>query len=86
MMVIWIVVGSGVGWLAARVRGNHHLGVPINVIYGVSGALLGGWLLGPLLGSETSGGAWPTVAAAGLGTLGLLAGINVLHRAIEREE
>lgn len=53
-VLIWIVVGGVIGWLATRVLttdGRH--GIALNVVLGIGGALIGGWALGPLLGIST---------------------------------
>ncbi len=42
------------GWLASIVMGtNARQGILMNVVVGVIGALLGGWLISPLVGGAT---------------------------------
>jgi uncharacterized membrane protein YeaQ/YmgE (transglycosylase-associated protein family) len=53
-LIIWLVVGGLIGWLASRVmKTDAQQGVILNVVVGIVGALLGGWLLSPLLGAAT---------------------------------
>jgi uncharacterized membrane protein YeaQ/YmgE (transglycosylase-associated protein family) len=53
-LIIWLVVGGVIGWLASLVmKRDAQQGVILNVVVGVIGALLGGWLLSPLLGAGT---------------------------------
>jgi uncharacterized membrane protein YeaQ/YmgE (transglycosylase-associated protein family) len=47
--IIWFVVGGLIGW-AASVLLRTQEGVLLNVIVGVLGAALGGWLLSPIYG------------------------------------
>ncbi len=43
--IIWLVVGGVVGWLASIVmKTNAQMGIIANVVVGVVGAALGGWL------------------------------------------
>ena len=52
--IIWIVVGGILGWVASIImRTNAQQGILLNVVVGVIGALLGGWLIAPLFGTGT---------------------------------
>lgn len=51
-IIIWLVMGGIVGWLASMIMGtNAQQGIILNVVVGIVGALVGGWLIGPLLGA-----------------------------------
>jgi len=50
----WIVIGIVAGWLAENVMGRSH-GLVTNLIVGVIGALLGGFVAGNLLGLDVGG-------------------------------
>lgn len=53
-LIVWLFVGGIIGWLASMVmRTDARQGVVLNVVVGIIGALLGGWLLSPLLGAGT---------------------------------
>ena len=53
-IIIWLVVGGIIGWLASLVmKTDGQQGMILNVVVGVIGALIGGWLLSPLLGAGT---------------------------------
>lgn len=53
-LIAWLFVGGIIGWLASMVmRTDARQGVVLNVVVGIIGALLGGWLLSPLLGAGT---------------------------------
>jgi len=52
--IIWILVGALVGWLASIImKTNKSQGAILNIIVGIVGALLAGWLISPLLGIPT---------------------------------
>jgi uncharacterized membrane protein YeaQ/YmgE (transglycosylase-associated protein family) len=49
--IIFLIVGGLVGWLASKVMGTDaQQGVVLNVIIGIVGAILAGWLISPLIG------------------------------------
>ena len=53
-LIIWLIVGGIIGWLASLVmKTDAQQGMILNIVVGVVGALLGGWLLSPLLGAGT---------------------------------
>lgn len=53
-IIIWLLVGGLIGWLASIFMGNNNRqGILLNVIVGILGAFLGGWLLSGLFGSST---------------------------------
>ena len=53
-LIVLLLVGGIIGWLASLVmRTDARQGVVLNVVVGIVGALIGGWLLSPLLGAGT---------------------------------
>ena len=48
-LLAWIVVGLVAGWLASRVMKGHGSGLVGDLVLGVVGALLGGFLASALL-------------------------------------
>ena len=52
--IIWLIVGGIVGWLASMImKTDAQQGIILNVIVGIVGSFLGGWLIVPLLGTGT---------------------------------
>ena len=53
-LIIWLVVGGVIGWVASLImKTDAQQGMILNVVVGIVGALLGGWLLSPLVGAGT---------------------------------
>lgn len=51
-IIIWLIMGGLVGWIASIIMGTDgQQGIILNVVVGIVGALIGGWLIGPLLGA-----------------------------------
>lgn len=53
-ILIWILFGALVGWIASAIMGSND-GLLINIILGIVGALLGGWLMSFLGKSGVTG-------------------------------
>ncbi|MDN3919482.1 GlsB/YeaQ/YmgE family stress response membrane protein [Roseateles violae] len=87
-LVIWLVVGGLIGWVASMImRTDAQQGIVLNVVVGIVGALLGGWLLAPLFGIGTINQGDFSVAGLGLSLLGaiiLLAIVNLFRRGTAR--
>jgi len=43
-IILWIVFGAIVGWVASMVMGTNE-GLILDIILGIIGAVLGGWLM-----------------------------------------
>ncbi len=67
----WIIVGAIAGWLAGKVLKGRGFGLLGNIVIGVIGALVGGWLAGSLLNisNAISGFNLQTILVAFLGSV-----------------
>ena len=75
----WIVIGIVAGWLAEKVMGRSH-GLITNLIVGVVGALLGGFIASNLLGMDVGGFNFVTLLVAFLGACLLLFLVGLIKR------
>ena len=86
--LIWIIVGGILGWIASMImRTDSEQGPFLNIIVGIVGALLAGWVLTPLLGISTINNGNFSLAALGVSLLGavlLLGIINLFQRGAVR--
>ena len=82
--ILIIIIGGIIGWLASLImRTDAQQGILLNIVVGIVGALLGGFLLAPLLGggSITSGNfSIPNLLISLLGAVILLAIVNLVRR------
>ncbi len=52
--IIWILVGALVGWIASLImKTDAQQGTILNIVIGIVGAWLGGYLISPLVGIST---------------------------------
>ena len=86
--IIWIIIGGVLGWLASIVmKTDGQQGILLNIIVGIVGALLGGWLLAPLFGTGTinqNDFSIGSLLVSFLGAVILLAIVNFFRRGSAR--
>ena len=87
-IIIWLVVGGILGWLASLVmRTDGQQGIFLNVVVGIVGALIAGFLIAPLFGTGTINTNDFSIAGLLVSFLGaavLLAIVNVFRRGSPR--
>ncbi len=83
-LIILILVGGIIGWLASMVmRTDAQQGVLLNVVVGIVGALLAGFILNPLIGGGNimNGDlSAQSLIVSFLGAVVLLAIVNLVRR------
>jgi uncharacterized membrane protein YeaQ/YmgE (transglycosylase-associated protein family) len=80
-ILIWLIVGGVIGWLASVIMRSPE-GLLLNIVVGIVGALLGGWLISPLVGVATINQGDFSLAGLGVSLLGaiiLLAIVNLFR-------
>ena len=82
-IIIWLIVGGVVGWLASIImRTDAQQGLLLNVIVGIVGALIAGFVVSPMLGIGTinEGISVSTFLVSLVGAVVLLAIVNLFRR------
>jgi uncharacterized membrane protein YeaQ/YmgE (transglycosylase-associated protein family) len=82
-ILVWLIVGGVVGWLASIImRTDAQQGILLNVIVGIVGALLAGFVVSPMLGVGTinEGISLATFLVSLVGAVILLAIVNLFRR------
>ena len=75
----WIVIGILAGWLAEKIMKRNH-GLLTNLIVGVVGAIIGGFLASNLLGIPVGGFNIMTLIVAVVGAVILLFVLGLVKR------
>jgi uncharacterized membrane protein YeaQ/YmgE (transglycosylase-associated protein family) len=81
--LIWLIVGGVVGWLASLImRTDAQQGILLNVIVGIIGAFIGGWVISPMVGVGTinEGISIGAILVSLVGAVILLAIVNLFRR------
>jgi uncharacterized membrane protein YeaQ/YmgE (transglycosylase-associated protein family) len=83
-IIIWLVIGGLVGWIASVVmRTDAQQGIFLNIVVGIVGALISGFLISPLFGTSTINQGNFSLAGLFVSFLGaviLLALVNLFRR------
>jgi uncharacterized membrane protein YeaQ/YmgE (transglycosylase-associated protein family) len=83
--IVWLIVGGIIGWLASLVmKTDAQQGVFLNIVVGIIGAFLGGWL-GSVMGiggADINDGAFnvTSLLLSLVGAIVLLAIVNLFRR------
>ncbi len=86
-ILVWLIVGGVVGWLASIImRTDAQQGMLLNVVVGIVGALLAGFIISPMVGVGTinEGISLATFLVSLLGAVILLAIVNLFRRGSAR--
>lgn len=82
--IIWIVVGGLLGWVASMImRTDAQQGLFLNIVVGIVGALLAGWVVSPLVGIGTinqNAFSLGAMLVSLFGSIILLAIVNLVRR------
>jgi uncharacterized membrane protein YeaQ/YmgE (transglycosylase-associated protein family) len=82
-LLLWIIIGGIIGWIASMIMGtDNQQGTLLNIVVGVVGAFVAGLLLSPLLGVGTinqSDFSLPSMLISLLGAVILLALVNAFR-------
>jgi uncharacterized membrane protein YeaQ/YmgE (transglycosylase-associated protein family) len=83
-VVLWLAVGGVIGWLASMVmKTDNQQGILLNVVVGIVGAVVAGWVISPLVGAGTinqGNFSLPSLVVSFVGAIMLLGIVNLFRR------
>ena len=79
-LIWWLIVGGIAGFLAGKVMKGGGFGVGMDIVVGVVGSVIGGWVFG-LLGIFSGGGIIPSIVVAFVGACVLLWIVRMFKKA-----
>ena len=79
-LIWWLIVGGIAGFLAGKVMKGGGFGVGMDIVVGVVGSVIGGWVFG-LLGIFSGGGIIPSIVVAFVGACVLLWLVRMFKKA-----
>jgi uncharacterized membrane protein YeaQ/YmgE (transglycosylase-associated protein family) len=86
--ILWLIIGGILGWVASLIMStDDQQGIFLNIVVGIMGALLAGFLLSPLFGVGTINESQfnlPALFVSLLGAIILLALVNLFRRGTVR--
>lgn len=80
-IIVWLILGGVSGWIASKItRNDENMGIGLNIVVGIVGAFIGGWLAGIFgLGPVTGLNLWSFIISI-VGAVILLAIISLFKR------
>jgi uncharacterized membrane protein YeaQ/YmgE (transglycosylase-associated protein family) len=78
-ILFWVIFGGIAGWVASLITGSDR-GVVGDIIVGILGAVLGGWLFSLLGGRGVTGFNLPSLIVAILGSVLLIWIVHAFRR------
>jgi uncharacterized membrane protein YeaQ/YmgE (transglycosylase-associated protein family) len=79
-IIIWLIVGAIAGWLAGLIVRGYGIGLIGNIIVGIVGALIAGWLFPRAFGGLTAQPVVNDILAATVGAIILLLILGLIRR------
>ena len=80
--ILWIILGGLAGWIASMImKTDAQQGVLLNIVVGIIGAVLGGWLMNQFGESGVTGFNIYSFIVAIVGAVVLLAIVKAVRRA-----
>jgi uncharacterized membrane protein YeaQ/YmgE (transglycosylase-associated protein family) len=84
-IILWIVFGGIVGWIASLImKTDAEMGIGSNIVVGILGALLGGWIMTLFGGPTVTGFNIASFIVAVVGAVVLLAIVRGFRRPLLR--
>lgn len=79
-IVLWVLLGALAGWIASKVMNTDaQMGAMANIIVGIIGAFIGGFVVRLLTGNNVEGLSIPGLLTAILGAVILLAIVKAFN-------
>lgn len=80
-IILWIIFGALAGWIASMVmKTNQEQGAIANIVVGILGAFIGGFVVRMLTGDTVTGFNFVSLLVAILGAIVLLAIVKAFRR------
>lgn len=79
-ILIWLIVGAIAGWIAGAVVKGGGFGLVGDIVIGILGAFIAGWLF-PRFGVHIGTGILSVIISAAIGAIILLLVIRLIRRA-----
>ena len=77
-LIMVLIIGALAGWLAGKIMKGKGFGIPVNIVVGIIGAIIGGFLFG-LLG-VSAGGFIGSLVTATIGAIVLLFLVSLVKK------
>jgi uncharacterized membrane protein YeaQ/YmgE (transglycosylase-associated protein family) len=84
LLIIWIVLGVVLGVIASKIVSTTGEGTVVDILLGIVGAVIGGWLFDLFDGSRPTGFNLQNVYSAGTAAIGAVIALVLYHAFFRR--
>jgi uncharacterized membrane protein YeaQ/YmgE (transglycosylase-associated protein family) len=85
-MIVWILLGLVLGLVASKIVSTTGEGTVVDILLGIVGAVIGGWLFTLFGGSGLSGFNLDSVYSAGVAAIGAIVALALYHAFFRRRK
>jgi uncharacterized membrane protein YeaQ/YmgE (transglycosylase-associated protein family) len=78
----WIILGLLSGFIASKIVNKHGSGMMVDLLLGIAGAIVGGWLFRIVGGTSVTGINVYSLLVAVVGAIVLLLAYHAVHREV----
>jgi uncharacterized membrane protein YeaQ/YmgE (transglycosylase-associated protein family) len=79
LLIIWIVLGVVLGLIASKIVSTTGEGTVVDIVLGIAGAVIGGWLFDLFGGSGMIGFNLESIYSAGVAAIGAIIALVLYH-------
>ena len=79
LLIIWIVLGVALGLIASKIVSTTGEGTVVDILLGIVGAVIGGWLFDLFDGSRLTDFSLQSVYSAGIAAIGAIIALALYH-------
>ncbi len=80
-ILLWIIFGALAGWIASVIMGTRGQSVVVDIVLGIIGAIVGGWLFNRFGAAGVTGFNLPSLLVAIVGAIIIIAIARLFRRA-----
>ena len=84
LLIIWIALGVVLGFIASKIISTTGEGTVVDILLGIVGAVIGGWLFDLFDGSRPTGFNFQSVYSAGVAAIGAIIALVLYHAFFRR--
>jgi uncharacterized membrane protein YeaQ/YmgE (transglycosylase-associated protein family) len=83
-MIVWILLGLGLGLIASKIVSTTGEGTVVDILLGIVGAVVGGWLFNLFGGTGMTGFDIDSIYSAGAAVIGAIIFLALYHAFFRR--
>jgi uncharacterized membrane protein YeaQ/YmgE (transglycosylase-associated protein family) len=84
LLIIWIVLGVALGLIASKIVSTTGEGTVVDILLGIVGAVIGGWLFDLFDDSRLTSFNLQSVYSAGIAAIGAIIALALYHAFFRR--